>query len=198
MVAITSYRAGDEVFGPHHRSDLTYRIVEGHVRLYRILPDGRSINVALLGPGEYFSQVIADNDDGRCSAEVISAARLEALTADDASGAGSHAPAMVASQSRQIAMLHTLVEQLLARDTGVRLATTLLELAGDFGAERPDGRVAISLPITHQGLANMIGSNRVTVTRKMLEFSQVNAVATEGRNTLVVDPQMLRVLTVAG
>ncbi len=198
MVAIHAYDAGDEVFGPANRSDRTYRIASGHVRLYRMLPDGRSINVALLGPGEFFSQVVVDDDDeGRCSAEVIDDARIEAYAPDARMNgfADDHAHGLIESQARQITALHMLVEHLLARDTGVRLATTLLDLAGGFGTERDDGRVTIALPITHQGLANMIGSNRVTVTRKMIEFSQANAVRSEGRNTLVIDPDRLRVLT---
>lgn len=204
MTTRVIYDAGHEVFGPANRSRLTYQIIEGHVRLYRILPDGRSINMALLGPGEFFSQVMVDAEDsGRCVAEVISGALIEEIeprrTGDDSvATADVRDRQMIDSLSRQVTMLHSLVEQLLARDTGVRLATTLLDLAGDFGTERPDGRVAIDLPITHQGLANMIGSNRVTVTRKLIEFSQANAVSSEGRNLLVVDPRVLRILTAAG
>ncbi|HMM42173.1 MAG TPA: Crp/Fnr family transcriptional regulator [Thermomicrobiales bacterium] len=198
MVELADYAVGDEVFGPSNPSELTYRILDGYVRLYRILPNGRSINMALLGPGEFFSQVAVSDGDDRCVAEAIAPARLEQFAFDAASSLSSCSEerdrGMIASQARQIAMLHVLVEQLLARDTGVRLATTLLDLAGGFGAERPDGRVAILLPITHQWLANMIGSNRVTVTRKLIELSQANAVSTEGRSTLVVDPHLLRLL----
>lgn len=199
MAAIATYDVGDEIFGPTNRFGVTFRIHAGYVRLYRILPDGRSINMALLGPGEYFSQIVIGDGDDRCVAEVIAAARIEELGFDAADnstdGVGQHGREMIASQARQIAMLHNLVEQLLARDTGVRLATTLLDLAYGVGTERPDGRVVISLPITHQELANMIGSNRVTVTRKLIEFSQAEAVTTEGRSTLVVDPDRLRDLT---
>lgn len=198
MAELAEYLVGDEVFGPSNPSELTYRILDGYVRLYRILPDGRSINMALLGPGEFFTQVTVSDGDDRCVAEAIAPVRLEQFELDSAPShnglSGERDRELIASQARQIVMLHALVEQLLARDTGVRLATTLLDLAGGFGTERPDGRVAISLPITHQGLANMIGSNRVTVTRKLIELSQANAVSTEGRSTLVVDPDRLRVL----
>ncbi|MBA2598282.1 MAG: winged helix-turn-helix domain-containing protein, partial [Chloroflexia bacterium] len=46
---------------------------------------------------------------------------------------------------------------------------------------------AITLPMTHQNLANMIGSNRVTVTRKLLELQERGAVRSLGRNAIAVD-----------
>jgi CRP-like cAMP-binding protein len=51
---------------------------------------------------------------------------------------------------------------------------------------------AIALPLTHQGLANMIGSNRVTVTRKLLELQEAGHVRSLGRNALAVNIEQLR------
>lgn len=197
ILTTISYRGGDEVFAPGSGSDMIYHITSGYVRLYKVLQDGRSINLAMLGPGEYFSQ--EGPDDGYatgCIAEAMSETVLELIdraTFEEQIAVNPQiARDTIDSQARQIASLHTLVEHLLARDTGVRLATTLLQLADSFGAERSDGRVAIGLPITHQSLANMIGSNRVTVTRKLLELQQTRAVVAEGRNNLVIDPDALR------
>lgn len=197
IVTTISYRGGDEVFAPGNGSEMVYRVASGYVRLYKVLQDGRSINLAMLGPGEYFSQ--EGPDDGYatgCIAEAMSDAVLElidrAAFEEQLAVNPQIARDTIDSQARQIASLHTLVEHLLARDTGVRLATTLLQLADGFGTERTDGRVAIGLPITHQSLANMIGSNRVTVTRKLLELQQSRAVVAEGRNNLVIDPEALR------
>ena len=54
-----------------------------------------------------------------------------------------------------------------------------------------DGLTAITLPLTHQSLANMIGSNRVTVTRKLLELQEQGAVRSLGRNSIAVSPDRL-------
>jgi CRP/FNR family transcriptional regulator len=192
-----TFRGGEEIFTPGGGLDTVYRVSSGYVRLYKVLHDGRSINLAILGPGELFTQdQQIEGGSGGCIAEAISRTDVELL--DRASfdqqieGDPSLAREMIASQARQIGSLHQLVEQLLARDTGVRLATTLLQLADGFGTTRADGRVAIRLPITHQSLANMIGSNRVTVTRKLLELQQTRAVVSEGRNNMTIDPDALR------
>jgi CRP/FNR family transcriptional regulator len=87
--------------------------------------------------------------------------------------------------------MQILAEQLLARDTSVRLATTLVSLSRGFGRPAAGGLMAITLPVTHQQLANMIGSNRVTVTRKLLELQETGAVKSLGRNAMAVDPEKL-------
>jgi CRP/FNR family transcriptional regulator len=192
-----TFRSGEEIFAPGGGSEAVYRIARGYVRLYKVLHDGRSINLAILGPGKLFTQdaPIAGGSGG-CIAEAISTTEVESIeraTFDEQiAGYPDLARDMIASQAGQISSLHQLVEQLLARDTGVRLATTLLQLADGFGTTRSDGRVAIRLPITHQSLANMIGSNRVTVTRKLLELQQTRAVVSEGRNNMTIDPDALR------
>jgi len=65
-------------------------------------------------------------------------------------------------------------------------------LAKSFGRPTADGMTAISLPLTHQSLANMIGSNRVTVTRKLLELQETGLVRSLGRNSIAVNPDQLR------
>jgi CRP-like cAMP-binding protein len=196
-MTIINYSAGDEVFSPGSGGGSVFRVVDGYVRLYKVLPDGRSINLAMLGPGEFFEQASEDLGETTGSiAEALADTVIESVDQATFMERVERDPAlarsMITSQGRQIASLHMLVEHLLARDTGVRLATTLLQLADGFGTDRPDGRIAIGLPITHQTLANMIGSNRVTVTRKLLEMQQIHAVATEGRTNLVIDPDALR------
>lgn len=197
IVTTVSYRGGDEIFAPGGGADNVYRVASGYVRLYKVLADGRSINLAMLGPGEYFAQDL--DEDGYTSGVIAEAMSdtvvelIDRVNFDEQIVNNPHlAQEMIDSQARQLGALHMLVEHLLARDTGVRLATTLLQLADGFGTERSDGRVTIGLPITHQSLANMIGSNRVTVTRKLLELQQTRAVVSEGRNHLTIDPDALR------
>ena len=197
IVTTRRYAAGDEIFAPGSGSGTVHRVCEGFVRLYKVLHDGRSINLTLLGPGEYFSREQAEN--GYASGVIAEALAPTTLELIDRAGFDARlaadprlALALIDSQARQLVTLYTLVEHLLARDTGVRLATTLLQLAESFGRRRADGRVTIDLPITHQALANMIGSNRVTVTRKLLEFQESRAFQAEGRNKLTVDTNALR------
>jgi CRP-like cAMP-binding protein len=64
-------------------------------------------------------------------------------------------------------------------------------LAGCFGRPTADKLTAITIPLTHQALAGMIGSNRVTVTRKLLQLQDMGCVRSLGRNALAVDAEKL-------
>jgi CRP/FNR family transcriptional regulator len=192
-----TFAKGQEIFGPGRGGGLVYIVRAGYVRLYKTLPDGRAINLGLLGPSTVFAQ--EDNYDGLstgAAAEALVDSTLSIVEADDLAGLIAESPelasAVVAGMTRRLTELQTLVEHLLVRDTSVRLVTTLLTLAKGFGRPTADGLTAISLPLTHQGLANMIGSNRVTVTRKLLELQDQGIVRSLGRNSIAVDPEKLR------
>ena len=192
-----SFTRGQTIFNPGEGEGMVYIVRSGCVRLYKVLPDRRSINLGLLGPNTVFTQ--EDTVEGIASGAIAEALvdSVVAIVATDSLGAiiveaPELAAAMVTGMSRRLTELQTLVEHLLVRDTAVRLATTLIALAQRFGRPTADGMTAISLPLTHQSLAGMIGSNRVTVTRKLLELQEGGYVRSLGRNALAVDPERLR------
>ena len=192
-----SYSRGQEIFTPGQGQGLVYIVRSGCVRLYKVLADGRSINLGLLGPSTVFTQ--EETTDGIASGSVAEAMVESTIAIVDTDSLASIiadspelAAAMVTGMSRRLTELQTLVEHLLVRDTAVRLATTLLALANRFGRPTADGMIAIALPVTHQSLAGMIGSNRVTVTRKLLELQDGGYVRSLGRNAIAVSPAKLR------
>jgi CRP-like cAMP-binding protein len=103
------------------------------------------------------------------------------------------ASAIIFGMQRRITQLQTMIEQLLVRDTSMRLAGALLMLEEAFGEPIPDSHFSrITTTITHQFLANMIGSNRVTVTRKLLDLQMDDRVKSLGRNSLAINVPALR------
>jgi CRP-like cAMP-binding protein len=191
------FASGEEIFVPGSGDDLVHIVRSGCVRLYKTLSDGRRINLGLLGPNTVFAQ--EDACDGLAtgaSAEALTESIVTIVYADDLAALLAHSPelatAMVHGMTRRLTELQTLVEHLLARDASVRLATTLLALADAFGQRAANGLTRIDLPLTHQSLANMIGSNRVTVTRKLIELQERGYIRTIGRSALAVDPDALR------
>lgn len=194
---MATFDKGQEIFGPGRGGGMIYIVRSGCVRLYKTLPDGRSINLGLLGPNTVFAQ--EDSYDGLATgavAEALVDTSVSIVEADELASLIAESPdlasAVVHGMTRRLTELQTLVEHLLVRDTSVRLVTTLLTLAKGFGRPTADGMTSITLPLTHQGLANMIGSNRVTVTRKLLELQQTGVVRSLGRNSLAVDTEKLR------
>ncbi|MEA2529530.1 MAG: family transcriptional regulator, cyclic receptor protein [Thermomicrobiales bacterium] len=192
-----TFLRGQEIFTPSKGQGLVFIVRSGCVRLNKVLPEGRSINLGLLGPNTVFTQ--EDTGDGIATgaiAEALVDSMLSVVEADELASIIAESPelaaAMVTGMSRRLTEVQTLVEQLLVRDTSIRLATTLVTLAARFGRPTADGMMAIALPLTHQGLANMIGSNRVTVTRKLLDLQNEGLVRSLGRNAIAVDVDGLR------
>ncbi len=195
--AVKTYRAGERVFTSHTGRDRIFIVRSGWINVSRCLQDGRTISLALVGPNTVFLQddEIVHNSNGSVAEALVDSTIVEAAL--DAAGelvadSPQLATAMISGLNRRITLLHGLVDQVLRRDTSLRLASTLLALAEAVGTPSGEDLVRIAMPFTHHSLANMIGSNRVTVTRKLRELHEVGLIVSSGRNTLLVRPPQLR------
>jgi CRP/FNR family transcriptional regulator len=194
-----TYAQGQRLFSQGDGSGLFYVVRSGCVRLYKTLPDGRSINLGLLGPNTIFTQ--EDRADGLATgliAEALIESTVTVIEQDDLTAMIAQSPelavALVEGMTRRLSDVQALVEQILARDVTLRLATMLLTLAERFGRplSNADDFSKIGIPVPHQLLANMIGSNRVTVTRKLSDLRTEGLVRSLGRNLIAVDTDKLR------
>jgi CRP/FNR family transcriptional regulator len=92
---------------------------------------------------------------------------------------------VITNFAQRLTESQVLIEDLLNNSVNLRLYRTLLELAKQFG--KPDGvATIIDFPLTHQRLADMIGSNRVTVTRKLHDLQERGVVETRRNSTIVL------------
>jgi CRP-like cAMP-binding protein len=73
--------------------------------------------------------------------------------------------------SEQVSDALTLLDDFRGRDVASRLARVLVRFSKQYGVPTERG-VRIELPVTHQDLANMIGTARETVSRNMARFRQ--------------------------
>ncbi len=72
-----------------------------------------------------------------------------------------------------------------------RLLKILIWLARKFGREVERGKL-IDLPLTHQELAEIIGTTRVTVTKLINQLEQEGAIVRPRRNFIVLKPRLLQ------
>jgi CRP/FNR family transcriptional regulator/CRP/FNR family cyclic AMP-dependent transcriptional regulator len=83
------------------------------------------------------------------------------------------------------------VQDLTALDVPGRIAKKLLELADSHGQTTPDG-VQISLPLTQQELADMIGATRVAVNQALSWFRGQGILTTDRQGITLRQPEKLR------
>jgi CRP/FNR family transcriptional regulator len=187
---VKELRVGDEV-PPLYEGSTRFHFVDyGKLRLYNLLPNGRCITVSILGPGDTFMQWRTEEQSLSClCAESMLETRVISLSEDAIAKLLSAQPAaaleVISNFARRLTESQVLIEDLMNNSVNLRLYRTLLELSKEFGKPEETASV-IDLPLTHQRLADMIGSNRVTVTRKLHDLQERGIIETRRGATIVV------------
>jgi CRP/FNR family transcriptional regulator len=194
---------GDEI-PPLYEGGMKFHFVDyGKLRLYNLLPNGRCITISILGPDDVFLQWRAESQSLSClCAEAMEGSRVISASERDMAEIVSAQPAaavdVIANFARRLTESQVLIEDLLNNSVNLRLYRTLLELSKQFGKPEGDARV-IDYPLTHQRLADMIGSNRVTVTRKLHELQERGIIESRKNATIALrDPGALAALASSG
>lgn len=186
-------RCGETVFAPDDADETLFIIKTGSVRLYRLTRDGRRLITATLGAGAIFGEMALAGEAMRSTfAEaasestvcVMSRADLEALML---------AKPMVALRLAQIlscrlAEAEQRLEHVTFETIETRLARLLLLLADDCGSEVGG--------VSHQNLADMIGTHRETVTRVLHTLSSDGIIEVGRLSIRILGPDRLRALAV--
>ena len=187
---VATLDAGDEV-PPLYDAGMKFHFVDyGKLRLYNLLPNGRCITISILGPGDVFLQWRAESQSLAClCAESMQPSRIVSASEGEMTQIVSERPTaaldVISNFARRLTESQVLIEDLLNNSVNLRLYRTILELAKQFG--KADGAATIiDFPLTHQRLADMIGSNRVTVTRKLHDLQDRGVVESRKNSTIVL------------
>lgn len=191
------YQQSQMIFQPGDNRSVLYFVMTGRVRLYEILPDGRAITLSILGVNDVFAQSSNQNNYfhdvyAEAMKDSIVAAIQESALENLMEQSPLLASRIIYSFSQQLSQSQVLIEGLLGRDVSLRLVNILLKLATEFGVDTPNNGVSIELGLTHQELADMIGSNRVTVTRKLIELQKKKLIKVENRTIFLLNKQALQ------
>jgi CRP/FNR family transcriptional regulator, cyclic AMP receptor protein len=196
---VQSYRARQVVYLPGDRAASVHFIASGRVKVSKVTRDGKELTLAYRTAGDFFGETCLL--DGGPREEMVEA--MESTTTVELERAGlDHLLATNAPVSYPFARalisrwlgLQTKVEQLVFKDVGSKLAELLLRLGSEHGIEHRRGLV-LGLKITHQEMANLIGSTRETVSLTLSQFKRKGFVQTEGRKVILADREGLRTLT---
>jgi CRP/FNR family cyclic AMP-dependent transcriptional regulator len=196
--------AGEEI-GPLYDQEMRFYTIEsGKLRLYNLLPNGRTITISILSEGDVFFQWRSQTGSLSCiCAEAMQPSRVIAVPEKELIDLLGAQPAaaidVIGNFARRLTESQVIIEELMNNSINLRLYRTLVELAREFGRPNTNGNtnaVVIDVPLTHQRLADMIGSNRVTVTRKLIELQKRGVIAARGTGSIeILDLDALNRLT---
>ena len=183
------FRRGDFVFRASDPDQNVYFLQRGRIKLYRLSEEGREIIMRFCVSGELFGLI----DTVRGTRRVISA-----QASDDSEvfvmanerfqeyleNHGKLAIFIMTMFSRRVNMLGDLLTRFISGDVNARILWLIKHLADRHGV--PAGNdVEISIPLTHQEIANMAGTTRQTVTSVLTDLRRRNIVSLENQHICV-------------
>lgn len=166
--------------------DYMYVIREGRVKVTKLSEDGREKILEFLDAGSFFGEMaLLDRAPRIASVKTLKPVRLLALSRSDFLNLLRKSPDLTLSVIQELCKrLRTVDDQASAlsfQRVKDRTKGLLERLARDPHEE--GGRV--TPPLTHQQMADMIGTSRETVTRVVKELKQEGWLRQEGKRYLV-------------
>lgn len=179
---------GATIFKEGSVGDYMYLIQEGQVKITKTSDDGREKILEILGPGAFFGEMaLLDREPRSASISTTQACVLLALSRQDLIGLLRDKPdlamELMRELSRRIRDTDEQVRALLFERVEGRTRRVLLRIAELPHPDRPDRMV--SPAITHQQLADLVGTSRETITRVVKELKDEGWLEQTGKQYLV-------------
>lgn len=191
---IESYERGKTIFFPGDPAERVYFLLKGAVKLSRVYEAGEEITVALLRENTVFgvlSLITGNRSDRFYHSVAFTPVELMSIPIDQVEQALADHPElallMLRGLSSRILQTEMMIETLAHRDMGSRLVSFLLILCRDFGVPSQEG-ITIDLKLSHQAIAEAIGSTRVTITRLLGDLRNEGLVQIDRKKITVFDP----------
>src|SRR5262245_17285873 len=188
-VNLGSFRPRQVIYLPGDRAQGVHFLSSGRIKISKVTRDGKELTLAYRSEGDFFGEpCLLDGGPREEMAEAMDASTtvevqrelLDNLLKTDGGAAYKFARALIARRKD----LETRVEQLIFKDVGAKLAELLLNLGQEHGISDERGTV-VGLKITHQEMANLIGSTRETVSLTLSQFKRKGLIQTEGRRVIL-------------
>ncbi len=174
---------GEFIFKAGSAGDNVYFLVSGRVKIYHLSPTGKEILLWFCFPGEIFGLAEVCHGGGRqVYAETCEPSQVLSVRQDDFKKfLATHPPgALLVNDvlACRLRNLGNIIQGLVASDVNERVAQLIMRLAATHGQKTQNGDITLDIRLTHQEMANMIGTTRQSVTsalnllrrRGVLEF----------------------------
>jgi CRP/FNR family cyclic AMP-dependent transcriptional regulator len=188
--------AGESLFVQGEPHDGIYLIESGCVRTYYVAPSGREITLALWTAGHFVGgPEIFGGGTHVWSALAMEPTRVAFLPGpalrDLAQTIPAFAICLIEGLVAKGKCYSALVQMLGTRSVTERLAQLLLIL-GRADMDAPNKPIVIDRAVTHEQLANIVGSTRQWVTSTLARFQKRGIVKVTRDRMVILDPSALR------
>jgi CRP/FNR family cyclic AMP-dependent transcriptional regulator len=202
---VTSYPHGAVLFVEGQAPRGVYMICRGQAKVSVVSQDGRTLILKIAGPGDVLglSACVMDKPY-EATVETLSPCQVNFIRHDDFLRLIREDPEACLRAAAQISrQYNTACRELrwvgLSRSADWRLASLLL----GWGEDHPDGNVTNESPsfkmtLTHEEIAQMIGTTRETVTRAMARFKKQKLIEVRGATLVLRNQRALQEISGRG
>lgn len=197
IVRDRSYQPGQFVFIEGEPGEALFILKQGLIKLTKRTEDGREHILHFVNPGEVFAEVVLFDEKGSYPATaevqqdtVVGVIRNSDMTALISSNS-EIAVSLLAFMARRLRQAQDRSMNLALNDVRRRLVFILLDLASEHGTLTDQG-IVLNLALTHQELANMVGTSRESANRIINDLKKSGALETNRQQIIILDKQTLR------
>lgn len=196
LVTTRRYAKHETIFREGDPGQTFYLILTGSVAIVRIAADGKETILSLLKKSDFFGEMsIFDTAVRAASVRTLTSVEVGAIERNDFLALIDRSPRigrlLVIALSDRLRAANKLISATTSQDIRSRLAALLLNLMANFGEVAPTG-TKITLRLTNQEMANMIGTTRETVNRTLNRFWDERLIDMRTAHVIIVDPDKLR------
>jgi len=192
---IKVYTKGSEILTQDTPGDSLYVIISGIAKVSMHDPHGRKNALTYLNRGDAFGEISVFAGEN-CTADVTAFSDLSVavLSKDKMIEITKNLPhlaySIIQSLCERIRYADSIINDLAFKNMEGRVAAKILSLADKFG-QKVSGGIVIDLSLTHNELAELVGTNRETVTKTISRFRKEGSIDIQDSGMLIRDIDML-------
>lgn len=188
-------KRGETVYLPADSADGVLLVISGRIKICHVTPEGKQSILVFVEPGEVFGELsLVDPTIRQEYAEASENSQIVLIPREEVQRCMRTQPDLTLGITKLIGTRRRRVERrlrnLLFHSNRERLIYLLMELIEQYG-KRVEGGVELGIKLSHQEMANIIGSTRETVTVVLGELQKEGMIEIARRRVKILDVDRL-------
>ena len=191
------YRKGSVIFLEGEQGEGFHYLQSGKVKIVKMTDDGREHIINILSPGDLFAEVLLfNNRDYPATAIAVEDSKVGVIKNTDLErlilGNNLLALQLIKALSQRLLFAQQKIKNLALHDVTARTAETLLRLGTEHGRLLTNGQIEITLELSRQDLASLVGTTRETVTRTLSSLKKDKIIDFDIHKITIIEPDKLK------
>ncbi|MGL6115023.1 Crp/Fnr family transcriptional regulator [Cetobacterium sp. SF1] len=173
------YEQGETIFLEHDKINNLYFILQGNVTIYKENHLGKRKVIYILSDGAFINDTIFEENNSTISCDAFTNVKLLTISKDNLLKIISEYPIfstiLIKSLSKKVKRLYRQLKNTTVISMEKRIAAKLWKLSSDYGINYGE-LTGFSIKISNSYLADMLGTNRETISRSLKKLKELNII----------------------